>query len=151
MAAAVSVDPWDQGGTYTREQLEGFRGPLDGNGNGRPLPHEVKVPAEPVGACLQCQTPLRRADQKYCSGACRSRWRRAHLEPAEIRNGKEAETVTEPGGIFPPVLPGPFEQLVAVAQGLPAGWRLEATMDTVLLAWTRCVTEPYGRPKTSVT
>jgi hypothetical protein len=33
--------------------------------------------------------------------------------------------------------PGPFDQLVAVAQGLPAGWRLEATADTVLLAWTR--------------
>ena len=150
MAAAVSVDPWDQGGTYTREQLEEFRGPLDGTGHGPPeVSNGLETP--PVGACLQCQTPLHRADQKYCSGACRSRWRRAHLEPAEIRNGKEAETVTEPGGIFPPVLPGPFEQLVAVAQGLPAGWRLEATADTVLLAWTRCVTEPYGRPKTSVT
>jgi hypothetical protein len=32
---------------------------------------------------------------------------------------------------------GPFEQLVAVATGLPAGWELRATADTVTLAWTR--------------
>jgi hypothetical protein len=143
MAAAASVDPWDQGGTYTREQLEGFRGPLDGNGNGRPLPHEVKVPAEPVGACLQCQTPLRRADQKYCSGACRSRYRRAHLETAvstKPASAHQPEPVALVGTATDNAIVGncgPFEQLVAVATGLPAGWRLEATPDTLTLVWTR--------------
>ena len=76
----------------------------------------------------------------------------SNLKPAPAASGggfpPAARSESPSGGGFAPAArsespsdgafaPGPFEQLVAVAQGLPAGWRLEATADTVLLAWTR--------------
>jgi hypothetical protein len=32
---------------------------------------------------------------------------------------------------------GPFEQLLAAASVLPAGWRLEATAAAVVVTWSR--------------
>jgi hypothetical protein len=135
MAAAASVDPWDQGGTYTKAQLEGFRGPLDGNGHGPP---EVSngLETSPVGACLQCQGPLYRPGQKWCGDSCRARYRRAHLEPAQVERSTSAPAA-EAGTALPALGAQYIEYLCNLAQGLPAGWRLEATADTVTLVWTR--------------
>jgi hypothetical protein len=118
-------DVWDQGGTYTREQLEAFRGPLDGNGNGvgQPLPVDTSDP-EPVSSCLQCGAELHRHDQKYCSSSCRSKYRRANSAPAA-----DSEVHATP------ISPDPFERLAGVASWLPAGWRLEATAFSVTLSW----------------
>jgi hypothetical protein len=148
----MAADPWDQGGTYTREQLEEFRGPLgvspedSSNGNG-------KQP-EPAGACLQCGTELFRHDQKYCSSSCRSRYRRAHLvEPAPgVIPGEPglAEAIgtdvpitpisTDKSGTDVPadrlaVSPLAFDRLAAVAGMLPQGWRLEASASMVTVTW----------------
>jgi hypothetical protein len=130
----------------TRAQLEEIRGDLNA-GNGAadlavPLPNGKH--AEPAQLCALegCDLPV--ADGRgalYCSEAHRRR-------AAHLRNGQAALVITKSGSIeqssgsvhtkpFSVYGLGPFEQLAAVAGMLPQGWRLEATADTVTLAWTR--------------
>jgi hypothetical protein len=130
--------------TLTRSQLEAMRGPLDtGNGagdlavpvpNGKPGPQLCALPG--------CDRPVSAGrGARYCSEAHRRK-------ASHLRNGRAARMPdTKPVSVRHPVGTatdnatigscGPFEQLAALPGLLPAGWRLEATADTVLLAWTR--------------
>jgi hypothetical protein len=89
-------------------------------------------------SCGMCGEALAPGQQKWCSRSCQKKaaWR---------RNGRSVDTkrgsVDTPGPIhtqpFSVNRSGPFDQLAAVAQALPDGWRLEATAQTVVVTWSR--------------
>jgi hypothetical protein len=122
----------------TRSDLERLRGPLDaGNGAGDlavPVPNGLARSksdraADPVAVCLQCRVPLSGKQERFCSSACRSRYRRTHTEPLPQAARKSPPAVE----LFP--TPTPFDRLVSVCAVLPQGWRLEATASSVTVTW----------------
>jgi hypothetical protein len=142
---AATADPWDLGGTYTRDQILHMRGDLHvGNGAADlavPVPNGKHAqPATEMSECSHgenrtlrpcqgCGEPLDGPDTKrWCSQTCRARYRRAHPETfvggfvASVEHDETSST--------------PFDQLAAVASLLPAGWRLEATASTVVVSWS---------------
>jgi hypothetical protein len=148
-------DPWDAGGTYTREQLEAFRGPLT-NGN-HPEP-ELEAPISTMNvhsadssvqlcALDGCSEPVTGHAAKFC---CRNHQKRASHQrsrdraavlPQEVTNGRG---IDESPSLPPSVLtvgaltvkdPGPFERLAGVASMLPPGWSAELSQSQVIIRW----------------
>jgi hypothetical protein len=144
-------DVWDRGGTYTREEMEHFRGPLNADAvavapNGK---HPAPTPSDDVRSCGECGKPLGPGRRLWCDERCRrrNRGRAATLKAqtaatATAAPATLAQEVTEPTGMDtdPSGRPGffcadLFDQLAALPSILPTGWRLEATASTVVVTW----------------
>jgi hypothetical protein len=104
---------------------------------------------EPVGVqCLQCGAGLHRSDQKYCSSACRSRYRRAQSDLAVTRSPDQRIDVTsEPAGVAELALrsksavvadpSNPFERWAALARSLPQEWTAEVSRARIVVTWNQ--------------
>jgi hypothetical protein len=117
------------GGTYTREQIEEFRGALN--------PVAIEEPVangshdhEPLGTCHMCSAPLYRADQKWCSQACRNRSRTRIGRAAHAvlpQEAPEAEAVDD----------SPSERPGLLSELLLAGATLTFSLDGVVFTAER--------------
>jgi WhiB family redox-sensing transcriptional regulator len=112
------------------------------NGHGAPNPEmHASAETEEPHLCQGCGKPLAgRSTQRWCGPACRSKTRRGSVRQVPVRPQEARKPVAVDGDTgFRAPSPGgsAFDQLVAVASGVPPGWQLTATVDVVTLCRSR--------------
>jgi hypothetical protein len=142
-------DPWEAGGTYTRQAIEEFRGPLGASNGHTHSATEPEPAGAKVGECIQCGSPLHRHDQKYCSSACRSRYRRAQPDVsvtiADLGDSPRPSPAQHMGVTSEPEpavrelalrsVENPFARWQVLAQTLPPDWRAELSRSAITITW----------------